>query len=113
MQHLECLPKITVLRIQDCCRNRKQRLKRENVDFFESRNFVWKLCSVAEDEMEEVAGLAEQLLSRRHIQVRTIRDAHYYRVLQKECRAEDGDLCWMLQDGRRAGLVAYTCDEAG
>ena len=83
-----------------------------NVDFFESRNFVWKLCSVAEDEMEEVAGLAEQLLSRRHIQVRTVRDAHYYRVLQKECRAEDGDLCWMLQDGRRAGLVAYTCDEA-
>lgn len=73
---------------------------------------AWKLSPIAEDELEAAARFAEDQLSRRHIQVRTVRDAHYYRVLQKECRAEDGDLCWMLQDGRRAGLVAYTCDEA-
>ena len=73
---------------------------------------AWKLSPVAEDELEAAARFAEDQLSRRHIQVRTVRDAHYYRVLQKECRAEDGDLCWMLQDGRRQGLVAYTYEEA-
>ena len=70
------------------------------------------LSPVAEDELEAAARFAEDQLSRRHIRVRTIRDRYYYHVLKKECQAENGNLCWMLQDGRRQGLVAYTYEEA-
>ena len=73
---------------------------------------AWKLSPVAEDELEAAARFAEDQLSRRHIRVRTIRDRYYYHVLKKECQAENGNLCWMLQDGRRQGLVAYTYEEA-
>ena len=73
---------------------------------------AWKLSPVAEDELEAAARFAEDQLSRRHIRVRTIRDRFYYHVLKKECQAENGNLCWMLQDGRRQGLVAYTYEEA-
>lgn len=86
--------------------------KKENVALFENGSFTWKLSPVVENELEDAAEFAENLLSRMHIQVRTIRDAHYYGVLQKECRAEDGDLCWLVRDGCRAGLAAYTCEEA-
>ena len=73
---------------------------------------AWKLSPVAEDELEAAARFAEDQLSRRHIWVRTIRDRYYYHVLKKECQAENGNLCWMLQGGCRQGLVAYTYEEA-
>ncbi|MBR9936141.1 GNAT family N-acetyltransferase [Oscillospiraceae bacterium Marseille-Q3528] len=73
---------------------------------------AWKLSPVAEDELEAAARFAEDQLSRRHIRVRTIRDRYYYHVLKKECQAENGNLCWMLQGGCRQGLVAYTYEEA-